>query len=332
MGSRVAIVGAGLSGVTAGRLLQERGHDVAIFEKSPGFGGRLATRRLDGGRVDHGAAFFTARTPAFLELMGAAIREGGLNPWAERLHRWDGRAVRADPLTEVQRRWAAPEGFASWVAKLCAGLKVHRDVRVRGAVAQGGGWRLNVTGPAGDAVHEAEVLVVAIPAPQVLPLFEEGALEPAVVAELRRVEFEPCLALLVEAGGAPPEWRGLVGETGPLQWAGLESSKRAADRTLLTLHGAGGWSRDWYDRPDEEVAEALLDALRAVMGRSLAVDRWQLKRWRYARPVRLATAHALLSERPPVVFCGDWAVAPRVEGAFLSGVAASERLIFGGWA
>jgi hypothetical protein len=40
---RIAIIGAGLAGLTCGKALQQAGHDVVIFEKSRGIGGRLAT-------------------------------------------------------------------------------------------------------------------------------------------------------------------------------------------------------------------------------------------------------------------------------------------------
>ena len=40
---RIAVIGAGLSGLVAARSLQQD-HDVTIFEKSRGVGGRMGTR------------------------------------------------------------------------------------------------------------------------------------------------------------------------------------------------------------------------------------------------------------------------------------------------
>ncbi|CAN0525952.1 unnamed protein product, partial [Scytosiphon promiscuus] len=50
---RIAIIGAGLAGLAAGRALAETGMTPVIFEKSRGLGGRLATRRMDFGPIDH---------------------------------------------------------------------------------------------------------------------------------------------------------------------------------------------------------------------------------------------------------------------------------------
>ena len=62
---RVAIVGAGLAGLMAGRTLAEAGHEVVLLDKGRSPGGRLATRRIGAATLDHGAQFFTVRSEAF---------------------------------------------------------------------------------------------------------------------------------------------------------------------------------------------------------------------------------------------------------------------------
>ena len=69
MKKRIAVVGAGLAGVSVARVLSEIA-EVFVFEKSRGLGGRMATRRSGDFQFDHGAQFFTARSPEFRELLG----------------------------------------------------------------------------------------------------------------------------------------------------------------------------------------------------------------------------------------------------------------------
>lgn len=71
----VAIIGAGISGLA---LANKIGHiaNVTIFEKSRGFGGRVATRRVDDFSFDHGAQFFKVRDPDFKEYIKPMIEEG----------------------------------------------------------------------------------------------------------------------------------------------------------------------------------------------------------------------------------------------------------------
>ena len=45
---KIAILGAGISGVAAARMLAEDGHDVTVFEKSERAGGLCKSRVVDG--------------------------------------------------------------------------------------------------------------------------------------------------------------------------------------------------------------------------------------------------------------------------------------------
>jgi protoporphyrinogen/coproporphyrinogen III oxidase len=54
--ARVAIVGAGLSGLTAGYRLQQAGWEVDVFEAANSPGGRVQTVRSDGYAIDTGAS------------------------------------------------------------------------------------------------------------------------------------------------------------------------------------------------------------------------------------------------------------------------------------
>ena len=62
---KIGIIGAGLAGLKVGSELKKQGHDITVFEKSRGKGGRLANKRLDWGVFDIGAQYFTARSEVF---------------------------------------------------------------------------------------------------------------------------------------------------------------------------------------------------------------------------------------------------------------------------
>jgi len=63
---RVVVIGAGMAGLTAARLIADAGHVVSVLDKGRRAGGRMATRQLAGGAfADYGAQFFTVRSEAF---------------------------------------------------------------------------------------------------------------------------------------------------------------------------------------------------------------------------------------------------------------------------
>ena len=78
---RVAVVGAGLSGLVAATTLAAGGHDVVVLDKGRSPGGRLATRRIAGATLDHGAQFFTVRDDRFAALVQAWSDAGVVVEW-----------------------------------------------------------------------------------------------------------------------------------------------------------------------------------------------------------------------------------------------------------
>ena len=59
---QIAVLGAGVSGLTAARLLKEKGHDVKVFEKNDTVGGLARTRYTDGYLYDpHGGHIFNSK-------------------------------------------------------------------------------------------------------------------------------------------------------------------------------------------------------------------------------------------------------------------------------
>lgn len=60
----IAIIGAGLSGLTLATQLADIAH-ITVFEKHVHVSGRMATREHDGYTYDHGAKFLRSSTLHF---------------------------------------------------------------------------------------------------------------------------------------------------------------------------------------------------------------------------------------------------------------------------
>ena len=84
-GRSVAVVGAGLSGLTCARVLADGGLEVQVFDKARGPGGRIATRRAGERRFDDGAQIFTVRDNRFERTVDSWRRQGIVAPWTGKL-------------------------------------------------------------------------------------------------------------------------------------------------------------------------------------------------------------------------------------------------------
>ena len=66
--TKVAVIGAGMCGISCASYLQKNGFGVTVFEKSRGIGGRMASRRINEQvSVDHGAQYIKPYSKNFLK-------------------------------------------------------------------------------------------------------------------------------------------------------------------------------------------------------------------------------------------------------------------------
>lgn len=308
---RVVVVGAGVSGLTAARQLQADGHEVTVLDKGRSPGGRLATRRLAGATFDHGAQFFTVRSPEFQTLVEGLLRDGVVGEWCRGFAAPDGHP-----------RYLVRGGMNALAKHLAAGLDVRCD-RLVFAVRRGpdaAGWRVIV-----DDASEvpADAVVVTSPVPQSVALLVTAEVE--LPDALLALDYDRTLGLLAVLDRAPavPAPGGVQQPGGLWNFIGDNAAKGISAVPAVTFHAAAGWSLEHWDDPPDAIERALLDAAEPWFGGANLVDH-QVKRWRFATPRTPWPDPCWQADAAsPLVLAGDAFAGPKVEGAYLSGLAAA---------
>ncbi|GIV60954.1 MAG: FAD-dependent oxidoreductase [Rhodothermaceae bacterium] len=319
----VAVIGAGLSGLTAASTLHRAGLPVRIFDKGRGPGGRMSRRRQDGFHFDHGAQYFTARDPAFREAVEAWRAEGIVAAWPLRLGVARHGHLTAKPSREA--RYVGVPGMNAVARHLARGLRVDYGVRIEAVEPFAGGWHLRAED--GTAYGRFDVVLISAPPPQAVPLL---AAAPDLAAAAARLTMAPCWAVMVAFDAAlPVPFDGLFVEESPLTWVARNSSKpgRPPGETWV-LHAGPDWSATHLAADPAQVVAPVLDAFFAAVGMApvppvLAVAH----RWRYALPVGKAEAPCLWDPAIGLGACGDAYRGGRVEGAYLSGRALARSVL-----
>jgi renalase len=318
----VAVIGAGLSGVTAGRALHAAGWPVQVFEKSRGPGGRMATRRTERAETfDHGAQYFTAREALFQEQVRGWMDAGLVAEWHGVIGTLEhGRVTRSE---REQVRYVGVPTMGAGVRRHAEALPVRYETRVERVERVGTVWRL--TADSGATLGEYAAVVVAVPAPQAVPLLA-GA--PELAARAATVRMEPCQAVMARfEARVPLALDGAFVHGSPLSWVARDTSKPGRPGgERWVLHGSPEASREYLERAPEEVTARWVEAFMEATGVEARPVEAVAHRWRYALPSPALEESTLFDGALGIGACGDWCGGPRVEGAFLSGVALARRL------
>ena len=330
--THVAVVGGGIAGLSAAHVLVGAGVRVTVYDKGRGPGGRASTRRRDVHQFDHGAQYFTARDARFRAVVESWCRRGVAAEWSARFAAVDEPGVFRS-MRSGEARWVGVPGMSALAGDLAAGLGRHAEVRFGARVARvepaAGGW---VVWRDGDAAGEAfDALLVCTPAPQALALLDGHT---TLAEAVGRARMTPCWSAMCAFDAsldvdADALFVNVPGQ--PLAWASRDSSKpaRAAGERWV-LHATAEWSSEHVDDAPEAVPRALLDALAVAIGRALPTPTFaDAHRWLYAHGALDPAPGALVDASRALAVAGDWCHGARIEGAWLSGMVAAERLLAG---
>jgi predicted NAD/FAD-dependent oxidoreductase len=309
---RVAIVGAGISGLSCAAELQAAGYDVTLFDKGRGPGGRMSSRRfstpLGEAVADHGAQYFTARDPAFLTQVQEWESAGIVAPWP-------------DISEDV---WVGVPTMNKIVRHMAATLNVHWNMRITTASQTHNGWTLSGEDQQVDGPFD--ILVLAIPSEQAVTILAQHDFGMAREAMLAR--FQPCWTAIFAFDAPLPTDASHLRDGDVIGWASRETNKPG--RTGLerwVVQASASWSADCLEEPADEVAEALLTALaNELQLPPLHPIAQSTHRWRFAMSTGLGTG-SLWNSHIGLGVCGDWLLGPRIECGWLSGRHLSGKIL-----
>ncbi|MEZ4667148.1 MAG: FAD-dependent oxidoreductase [Anaerolineae bacterium] len=304
----VLIVGAGICGLMAAQVLAKCGLSALILDKGRSVGGRLATRRIGEGLADHGAQFFTVRSPRLQEQVDRWLTNGVVYLWSNGFS--DGnRSVEAfdgHPRYAVRGGMNALAKYAA--SELPKTVTILTNIKVTRLNSTNDGWHAideNAT------IYQGKALLLTPPVPQSLSLLgnlvEQMAVDEADL--MRKIDYAPCLAGLFVVDGVVklPEPGALQRPDEAVSWVADNQRKGISPReTVITVHANGDLSKTLWDKSDSEGLGRLQKYVEPWLANDAHIREAQLKRWRYAQPTTLHPERFLISTSNPLVaFAGD---------------------------
>ncbi len=320
----VAIIGAGLAGLTCGTALGGLVPKLKIFEKSVFPGGRVSRFRAGDYEFNHGAQYFTVNNPLFWNIVSAWQTDGIVRPWdgwIVELH--NGQVTSSDLAT--QRFVGVPrmQVVAENLARRCD-LQTSSHISELEPQAEGG-WRL--FNERGDYQGAFDIVVIATAAHQVAELCR-GV--PEISKPADSVDMTVCWSgmLAFEERLDIPYDAAFVLDS-PLSWVSrYQYAREDGDADCWVLHASPEWSQQYAASFRGRVMHALLDAF--WQATDLAPRKpasASVHCWKHAQPINPISEDSLFVESKAIGACGDWCTAPRIEGAVLSGFSMADRVM-----
>ena len=303
---RVAVIGAGVAGMTAARILADHGSSVTVFEKARGPGGRMSTRRSEHGCFDHGCAVFSAAPGSEFDAQRQRWTEVGLvEPVAMSEQGPDGSRGTEGANTLLK-------AFASDLAgALPAGSLPPNELRYQSRVAsierhQETRWMLRDDD--GEAVGVFDAVIVTAPPPQAAELLrpiDAGAAE-RIAAIMAHAQWTAMVALAQPSG---VEIDRLVFGGDEVLGKALRMPMREADtHERWVIHASAAWAAAHLEIEKDEAARHLwsvfADQLRARGGSIGEPAALMGHRWRYAFCEGEDFTEPIA---PGLAVAGDWA-------------------------
>ena len=315
----LAVIGAGVSGLTAAAQLQRSGWSVRLFDKGRGPGGRAATRRSASGGFDHGAPYFTVQTAQGRALVERLYAQGVVAPWSGRFASVD--AANAFHESPAHERWVGRPKMSALGRYLSRDLEVNLSTRIVTLGGKPGAWTLVDENEHHHGSFHA--VLMSCPGPQAATLLPKPS---ALHARCLAMRYAVCWAGLVELTAQEPfAWDSLSFEAGTLGEAFRSNSKperSGAERWVV--HAAPDWSSAHRHHAPEVVGQALTEAFEEATGQK--VHTMTVHRWLYARALQSEGEVALIDSERRLGLCGDGMTGGGVEAAYISGLELAKQV------
>lgn len=296
-----------MAGLSAARILSQKGHEVTILDKGRGVGGRMSTRTIEQGKADHGAQYFSVKSPAFQSLINQLQAENITTEWQ---------------LAQRENvRYIGAKGMNTIPKKLAEKLNIHLNEKVILIKKN------EVKTELGNS-YSFDNLIITIPIPQVIELFGKSEI---VFSEndkksINKVEYAPCIAVMAVLKN-PTEipTGGIILDNQTVAWIADNFQKGISSIPTATLHASAEFSKKYLEGDLQLVAKEMLASVSQWVTPENIVS-WQVHRWRYSNAIKRFEEPFYQLENQSIYLVGDGFGIGNVEGAFLSGFFCSQQI------
>lgn len=318
--NKVAVIGAGIAGLSVARKLHDTGVPVVVLDKGRRLGGRISTRIQHERQFDFGAQYLSPHSRKSAVLFSKWRKADWITQWRPVAYELPERKK-----IDTSSWHVAVPSQETLAKKLADGLETMSRTNI--VSISGGVGNRTLTTKTGESLGPFSVVVVACSAEQAYALLEP-------FSEVRhlasQVQSRPCLATMVMfEEEVMVDFEAAFLDDHCLAWVALDSSKPGrTSQNCWVLHANDDWSLENLNTPLERTASEMLNAFAKLSPVELPPAAYaRSHRWRYSLPKAPLELPFCFDDLIKIGVAGDWCNTANVDGAYWSGHDLAEAII-----
>ena len=321
----VLIVGAGMTGISAGNYLLSQERDVILLDKGQAAGGRMATKRIefDGRKVifDYGCRYLEVDNGEFINMLNSLYEMKRIKYWSIDLNDYsstgNGRIKKI--ISKISIR--------DIVLEISKRLDIKNSALVNNISWNGQNWKVLTEN--GNMFNSYSILLT-MPVPQIINLLRSSKIEMPldIMSDLIKVEYERNIVgmFILESESLLKNEGGVQFKEGDISFI-TDNNLKGINKfnTAVTVEMSNEFSRKYWDLTDEDVFIKILEVAKDYLGSSII--NYRIHRWKFSKPSKpYKSKFESLSYPGPILLAGDAFGGSSVESAYFSGLQSAVKI------
>ena len=325
MSNRVAIIGAGLAGISIACLINKK-FDTEIFEKSRGIGGRMSTRNASPFNFDHGAQYFKIKSKEFMNFATNLIEKEVIKTWSFR-HAFfnENNLEKLKMITDKDKYYVGAPNMNSIIHYLSKGFKINLNTKINKIIKKNNKWCLYDEDK--KTFSEFNWVILCLPAEQALNLIYEKIY---FYNLLKHIKMRGCFSLLIGRDkDLSLNFDAAYIQNNDIVWIASNNSKPNRNNNhSLIINSSYDYAKKNINTSREVVINHMLNLINKLTKKDLSNSALiSLHQWRYAEAENNPVQNYFIDENEKIAVCGDWFINSRVEDAFTSAHELSKEIM-----
>ena len=321
----VAVIGAGITGIALANLLQKK-VNLTIFEKSRGVGGRMATRRAEPYKFNHGAQYFKIENKEFKNFLQPLIQN-------KIIKHLEANHIEILNKEVIKRTKTYNKIYYTPVSKMNSVVKylinnnffIKLLCKIDKTIKENDKWFIIDSDKASYGPYDW--LFITIPPNQALEILYNNF---KFLDIIKKIKMRSCYSLMLGFDKIKEfDFDTALFLDEDVRW--LSIRKKIIENKKyynLLINSSYNFAEKNVNGSKDKISDYLIKQVSDIIKYELNnYEHKALHFWKYAMSEKNNNLGSLLDEDLKVIVCGDWCMNGKVEGGFLSAKDAAKKLI-----